>query len=264
MDLYEYEASVDGGGEAAAPEPAAEAVETEAAEPIVNADPGDEQQGYDPAAVEAYIQRELDDRLAALQYGQQYDPPIAGATPGPMSGQQPANSFDWSQIDPYGEDFGAQLGFGIQQTITQALGDALSPLSSTLQQQAEAAQLAEGEQRAQDIIADAVNQHHLSAQGQSQIRPLAEQYMNEFVGRYGETPRAAEAAIYKAAQEVAAYETALKAQAVEEYKNQIATLAGAQDEPGIGATSTMPGTQMKYTTGSDFVSRFARPRIAAE
>ena len=166
--------------------------------------------------------------------------------------------YDWSQIDPYGEDFGSALGAGLRAEIAAALGQTLGPVTQTLEQAQEAARMEQGEQYAQDMIADVITRKgDISEQGKSMLRFQAEQFMPDAVARYGETPRAAEMAINQAYDTIAAYEKSVRESAVQQHANHVATLAGVPAEPGsAGIASTLPGQPMRYQTPDELVRKY--------
>jgi len=261
FDLYEFEAVADG-GDVGGGEPAEAAVEAPVEAPVAQGDPGDEQPEVAEAGFTPEQQSAIAEEVAAIvqaqmaQYQQPFQPPIAGATPGPMSGQPPV--FDWTQIDPYGEDFGSALGAGLRAEIAAALGETLGPVTQTLEQAQEAQRLEQGEQYAQDMIADVITRKgDISEHGKSMLRFQAEQFMPEAVARYGETPRAAEMAINQAYDRVAAYEKELRESAIQQHANHVATLAGVPAEPGSsGIASTIPGQPAKYQTPDELVRKW--------
>lgn len=241
LDLFEYEAVIEAAEAAPAGEPAGEP----SGEPVAEAageptgDPGAEQLagGFDESfrSDPRFRDAVAEEAGALLQaqlprYLEQYLPPAPGAAPAPASGQ-----FDWTQVDPYGDDFGAQLGQGIQATIQQALQASLGPVTQTLEHAQQAAALDQGEQVAQDMIADQIARGgDVTDEGKNAIRGLAEAFMPLAVERYGESPRAAEAAIDTAYNTIRQIEQAAAQKAIAQHTNHVATLAGANGEPGIG------------------------------
>jgi hypothetical protein len=275
VDLFEFEPSLDGGeagggGDPAAAAPAAPAPAAAASEP---ADPDGEppaapaQPEFDPDAFQQAVLEEaealLEARLARLtppQPGQPGFPggPIPGATPGPMT------AFDWSQVDPYSDEFGAQLGQGIQATIQEALVGALSPVTGAIQAQQHAQVIATGEERLQDMMADEIARNgdfaaeeDGSQPGRELVIPLAETFLEAAAERYGETPRAAEAAIEHAAQLIRRAEAAAAAKAVAQHANHVATLAGAPAEPGSpGQAAAIAGRPAVARSPSEIAAAF--------
>jgi hypothetical protein len=268
LDLYEYEATPEGGGDGGT---GADDATISSAEPLEPAepdtgDPGDAQpeaaaepEGQDQAAFEQWLGDELDARLNARLAQFQGQP--QGVQPQPQPGQQ---GFDWSSIDPYSEDFGSQLGQGIQATIQGALDQALSPVTQTLQQQQEQAAIQSGEALAQDMISDEISRNGDFASdpegnqpSKQLVRPLAEVFMPQAVQRYGQTSRAAETAIEQAAQVVRQIERVAAEAALRKDQNHLATLAGAQTEPGGAPINALQGQPAKYMSPEELVRRHA-------
>lgn len=245
LDLYENEVAVDG-GEGGAPEPAA-------TEPV-QGDPGDEHvepaapaaPEFDPDAFQADTIAQVQ---ALLENYQQPSQQIPGATPGSMSGQ-----FDWGQIDPYGEDFGSQLGNGIRAEIHDALQSAFTPLAQSIEQDQQERILAQGEENIKDMIADerarngdyGVNDEANSI-AEQMIRERIDLLTPHYVNRYGQHPRAVEAAAEHAAKDVRALIKAASQAGATQQANHVATLAGAQGEPATsGAAAVVQGDSNKY------------------
>jgi hypothetical protein len=259
-------------------EAVAEAVEapapSEVQEPVVDSDPGDEHQPpvqqFDPSRLEDEIDAIVQARLSQILQPQQSAP---GATPGPMSGQYGPQGFDWAQVDPYSEEFGSQLGQGIQSTIQQALQGALGPITGALEQAQNEQLLAEGEEALKDMIADEVARNGDFATttrpdgssfqpGREMARTLTDTFMPEALQRYGNHPRAAEYAVAKASAYVREWESAVKQAGAVQAANHAATLAGAPAEPGAsGIASVMQGETQKYASAqsvaSDLLSKYA-------
>jgi len=133
--------------------------------------------------------------------------------------QQPDNGVPpipdpWNRPDTYAEDF---------QRYTQ---HALAPVQQFTQEAA----LAEAEERAQDILGDLIAKHGEFDKEVAYAR--ANVLLPQMVQRYGQGPKAAEAALEAAAQAQLAYETQVREKAIAQYTNQIKTLAGAPGEPG--------------------------------
>lgn len=258
IHIFTLEASEDGGGgpapagdpAAVAPEPIApEAAPPDGAPPVDPVQTGGDSITLSRAELESFLAEELDARLAA----QQYAPPIPGATPGPM-----AQGFDPTALDPYSEDFGQNLLAAMQGIVQQAI----SPVAQTFEQQAYQAQIAQGEQYAQDIIADALaSGADVSDAGKEAIRPFAEAFMPQAVKRYGESPRAAEMAIHMAIDHVRSIEKAAAERALAQHTNYTASLAGAPaGEPGGAPSAAVPGQPQKYLSPDELVARHARIR----
>ena len=157
--------------------------------------------------------------------------------------QQPGQQ---AQIDPFADDFQTQLDRYIEQR--------LQPVH---QFQTEA-QLAEAEERANDILTDLATKDGEFDTKLARIR--ADHLLPAMQARYGNTPKAAEAALEAAAREQREYEQQMYQNAVARHTNHIATLAGSPAEPGstytVGVqTRTMPD----YRNGGRVTDRFFGP-----
>lgn len=249
--LYEFETAIDAGGGGGG-EPTGEPVgDLEAAAPPVEAAAA-EPELLTREEFDARLQDELDARIAALyQQPQQFEPPIPGATPGPM--QLPEfDPFDAESVQAYNDARDQRLLAQIQATI--------APVTQTFEQQQQAAQMAAGEAYAQDIIADALSSgEDVTDIGKEQIKPIAERFMGDAVQRYGETPRAAEYALRQAVDAVRAIEKAAAERALAQNANHLAGLAGAPPvEPGTaGIAGIVPGQPAKYQTPDELVRKYA-------
>ena len=134
----------------------------------------------------------------------------------------------YPQIDPFSDEFGPQIAQYVQQAVQQAI----APVTDWQYQQ----QLSEAEERALDIIEDDVSRNGEFMLGEKAfegVRALANVYFQDEAQRYGNTPKAAEAAIQRASATWREYEKELAAKAVEQHSNQLSTLGTARREPGI-------------------------------
>ncbi|HXJ64924.1 MAG TPA: hypothetical protein VNN79_14305 [Actinomycetota bacterium] len=264
LDLFEFEAVPDdgggGGAESAAPEPAEPeptpdvATEGEPAEPT----PASPESAFQDTpefrdAVYAEAQAVVDARLSQMfgQPQQQFNPPIAGATPGPLAGIDPA------MLDPYSEDFGVNLLTAMQGLIQQGI----APVTQTFEQQQYAATLERGNEALRDIVSDAVSAgDEITEESKGIVEPLATAMFAQFAERYGETnPRAAEAAVYHVVDTLRAIEKAAEARGAARQANQLATLAGAPAaEPGTAATAPgVPGQPQRYLSPDEIAQKYA-------
>jgi hypothetical protein len=142
-----------------------------------------------------------------------------------------------------------------------ALDQRFQPIASTLEATQEQQIMERGEQRAQDMIQDNISRNGEFSAGQESVtltRQLAETLMPAAVERYGEHPRAAEAAIEQAANIVRQIEKAAGEAAVAKHTNRTATLAGAPSEPPqSGVAAATPGQQSRLLSNDDIVNRWA-------
>ena len=253
--LYEFEAIPDAppgpAAAAAAAEPAvepapapagAEAVEPETIEEP-EAEPTEEE-------MQEALREFIRDEWYALQASQggASQGPIPGATPGPMVGGyqygDPNAPFDWSQVDPYAEDFGQQIGTGIEQTIIRAMGAYMAPIAGSVAAQQAQAEAERGQELVSDMIeAELTSGPDLTDEAKPLVEPLAESLMPSIAQRYGNHPRAAEMAIREAATILRNIENAAATRGVTQHTNQIANLETAPPEPPpAGAQAAVPAT----------------------
>lgn len=189
---------------------------------------------------------------------------------GPQAAQQQPTSaaadtggdpgFDWGNIDPLSDEFGAQLGQGISHAVQQAMQEALNPLTSTIEQSQRAEQVERGEKVLQDIIHDTITRgDDLTDEGKGLVRPLVDVFFGEAATRFGaQNPRAAEVAAERAVDYVRGIERAAAARATTQQQNHLAGLAGATAEPGAsGAASAVAGTPSRYPSTDDLIQRHA-------
>lgn len=120
----------------------------------------------------------------------------------------------------------------------------VSPLIGSHQEQV----MSEAENRAMDILRDdaARNGDFIGGdQSLNAARQLADTLLPDMQARYGPGPRAAEQALYQAAQHIRGLEENIAKQAVERHTNQLSTLANATREPAAGATGAEAPGQYK-------------------
>src|SRR5574337_56541 len=216
--LFHYEAPEDGAGaapetDAGTPEPAPWALA---------------QNDWDD------LQASLDETRNALGYaldelGRRQQPEQAGA-PQPQG-------FEW---DPYGENANAQLAAYLDQRDQRMLaqfGEMLGPL----QQHSEAQRLAEGDERAWDILDDMATRE--GDFNKEAAYAVAQILFPQAAQQYGNSPRAAEAALVEAASQVRAWAKSEREAAVNEYKASI--------ETRVGARSELPATSQGVTATPD-------------
>lgn len=147
-----------------------------------------------------------------------------------------------SPLAEYGPEFEAALAAYVDSRM------------APVQQFTQEAQLAEAEERAQDILGDLVSKHGEFDRELAYAR--ANTVLPAMVQRYGSGPKAAEAALEEGARLQREYEQRVKEQAVSQYTNQIKTLSGAASEPG---TQYQVGVQQRtipnYREGGSVTDR---------
>jgi hypothetical protein len=170
----------------------------------------------------------------------------------------PGQGFDWSQLDPFRDDYGAQLGQGIAAAVQQAF----SPLMDTIQQReqaaAEAARAEAGEASAQQMMAEALGRGpKLTEKGQALVRPLAETLIPQVQAIYGNSPRTAEVAIEQAIQMVRDLEREAAGMGAEGQQQHLAALAGAPAAaPAQAGTPSIPGRPAKHLSTDELINKW--------
>lgn len=150
----------------------------------------------------------------------------------PPSVEQPVEA-QIPNLDPFDENFAQNLATLLQQTVQGAV----SPLLETAQQQQAAANEAHWNDVVQDVIADETSRNgDLTTEELEALNLIGVSIMPEMHGKYGQTPRAVEATVHRAAAQVRAIITAAEERGIERYKNELGTLGGARTELGAGGT----------------------------
>lgn len=264
------DAGMSGGGGVVEPVAAPEPVAPEPVAPVaVEATPAPAAIDYDDPRLQDLIQNQ------ASQIAQQTLEQMVQRSQ--MQQPQAQQGFDPSQLlDEYGNVNAAALATLMQQqqqTTLQAVQDMFTPLASQMQAQQEAETIASGEARLEDILADDIarngdfvraagNTPELVAQAQEAdkaaralVRTTADQMFPEIAQRYGATPRAAEIAMGRAADQVRSLLRVAGASAQAAQANQLATLAGQHGEPGSAGTSAVSRPVVKF--GERVTDRYA-------
>lgn len=167
---------------------------------------------------------------------------LEGQTPDD-SQPDPGQQFDPAALDPYSEDFGTNLLGALEQRMQALLDAKLSPIEQSFQQQAmerERAAVEAGTEGLKDVLADIQARPNSLGEfedpsGQEEAIKLARELSPRYFQAYGQTDRAAELALEDAYKQVRTREMALMSKGEERYKNQLATLSGAPQQPGTGA-----------------------------
>jgi hypothetical protein len=163
-----------------------------------------------------------------------------------QSQQAPPPEESGLSIDPFADDFGSQLA----QVVNQAVQQGIAPVMTWQEQQ----QLGEAEQRAFDILQDDVSRHGefmLGEKAYANVRAIANTYFEDEAKRHGFGPRAAEAALSRAASDWREYEKELASRAIEQHMNRLTDLSGAGREAASGAVAAQ---QVVSTPGGDELS----------
>lgn len=213
-------------GESLSPEAAAPEAPSETEPPAVETAPTPAWTPDDPAFREA-VERETHALVQAE---------IARLVP--QTAETPAAP-ELPELDPFDPAFAANLA----QLIRQNMEGVVAPLLSTAQQQQDAANQAHWNTVVEDVIADETSRNgDLSTDEIAALNLIAVTIMPQMHEKYGQTPRAVEATVQKAAAQVRAITAAAEARAVERYKNELGTLGGARTElPGGGGGGGMQG-----------------------
>ena len=184
-------------------------------------------------------QEEWEQTQNALAYfNQQLQPPE------PQGEQYP-------QIDPFADNYGEQLAQFMQAQFQQYM----TPFQEWVQSQ----QLGEAEERALDILDDITSREGeflVQDDAYAQIRARANDFLNEEAQKHGFGPKAAEAALHRAAAEQREYERKIGEAYYARKTNQLKTLTG---NPGEPATTYSQGSQERvmpnYREGGSVAGR---------
>lgn len=197
---------------------------------------------------------ELAARLEQLTAGQTSASPAAGAP------ALPSFVDEFGQFDP--EAF-ARFQMARDQALLGVLDERFQQVSAPLAAQQEAALVAEGEQRLTDILVDNINRHgefasdpEADRQARAMVRTLADQLFPEVAERFGNTPKAAEVAMSRAADQVRGLLGSVAGAGAAQAANRLATLAGAATSAGNGATGGVEGLP-DFKSPSDVTSFYA-------
>lgn len=267
--LFENEA-VEDAAAPAAPEPAVAAEPTPlAAAPALEEPAGEPDDGeLSPEEAEAQLRDLIYDEAQALLearlaggYPQGVDPGIQYEEP---YAPPPVGGFDWASLDPYSDDFGARLGEGLQLTIAQGVAAAvqqgLAPIADVFTSAEQARRDQVGEENAQSMIDDAIAAGpDLLDSSKARVWADAERLMPAAIQRYGNTPRAAEAAIYQAVSDLRALEAEAAGRANTMQQNHLGTLAGAPASPGAAAAAAAgvtPGVPLQPLSAQNLAAKY--------
>jgi hypothetical protein len=110
------------------------------------------------------------------------------------------------------------------------LASRTAPMMAPYAQTHEAIPLAEGEERAMDVLASIASEK--GDFDQQRARMIADSFLGDAVAKYGPGPKAAEEALALAAADQIAYEKRLRDEAIVQHTNQLTTLSGVPGEPG--------------------------------
>jgi hypothetical protein len=237
--------SVDAVDEAGA---APEASVTDGAAPQADADGAASTPSITPE-IQQWLDQEVEARITGVLTG------LAGQIEQPQQqGQQPAQQQGEVQLDPFDDNFGTNLA----QTIQQAVQQAISPVTQQIGQQQHQQQTAEAQERLRDIYSDiATREGEFTVEAAEALFPL---YQQEAISRYGMTPRAAEYAAQQSASYIRSIEKQAADKAVEQYKNQLSTLAGAPADTGGGGANGVnvgPDAKDELDLARRLAARFA-------
>ena len=253
----------------AAPEPVAP-VAAETVAPVIEPTPATPAIDYDDPRLQDLIQTQA--ATIAQQQLEQYLQRAQAQQP------QAQQGFDVSQLlDEYGNVNPTALATMMQtqqQQTLAALQEMVSPLAQQMQAAQEAEVVASGEARLEDILADDIarngdfvraagNAPEQVAQAQEAdraarqlVRTTADQLFPEIAQRYGATPRAAEMAMSRAADQVRSLLRAAGQSAQATQANQLATLASQNGEVGgTGVAGAVSRPVVKF--GERVTDRYA-------
>lgn len=212
--------------------------------------------GTDPQFLEA-----VDSRAYELANGlvDQRLAPLEQLLRDAFQADQGGGSVDPAQLNPWGEGFGESLDARFQ-ALEQRFAQMLNGVAAPLAARQEAETVAEGNQRIQDMIADDIgrngdfptNPETGRSAAKDAIRPLADILFPQIAQRYGNTPHAAEAAVFKATAMVRAIVDEARQHGATTETNRLATLAGANGDLGVngaGVQTTVETRAKSMTEG---------------
>lgn len=210
-----------------------------------------------PVVEETVVEPQGDPRVAELEAALEHQQAQFGQlveylqSQGATRAQAEAGATDQIGFDPSDlvDEFGqlvpqalVQLFSSQQQALTQAIDQRFQAIAAPLAAREEAESVAEGEARLNDILVDDIARNgefssdpETDKQARTLVRTLADQAFPEVAQRYGMTPRAAEIAMNRTADQVRGLLKAHGAAAVTAHVNHNATLASQRNEPGAGS-----------------------------
>lgn len=167
--------------------------------------------------------------------------------------QAPAEQNGQPQVqvpDPYADPE------GFQAWLDSRVDERTAPVTAYQQEM----EKAEGRERGMDILADIESREGeflLPDYSRDRAYELGDRYYPEMVQRFGDTPKAAEAALARGYKEAKEHELAIGKAFHEREINQLATLSGAPRE--LAASGTQAAAQAEIPRGGnerDVLSRF--------
>lgn len=167
------------------------------------------------------------------------------------------------EIDPFSDDFGGQLAQMFQtfgQGLMQQLDQRLAPVTNRFEKE----EVGEWENRIKDFVADDMARNgDLTDPAKGVVDKIGTLFLGEAEQRYGNNPgRKMEYAVGKATGLIRSIETAADERGYQRAKNELATLAGAQTEPGTAGGAVQSAEPAE--TEMEALERFiARTRTAA-
>lgn len=168
-----------------------------------------------------------------------------GGQPAPGPAAQPAQPEPSFELDPFDDSYGQNLAAFLErrdQQLLERIEGMFQPIQAHHQQEAHQ----EAEQRAKDVLTDYASQKGVEY-NVSLARALADQFLDESFARYGNTPRGAEAALHKAADQLIENNRQVREQAINEYKASLERATQTPGEPG----SATPGLVLEGEAESE-------------
>lgn len=160
---------------------------------------------------------------------------LAARAPAPAPA--PGAPVDYNEVlSPLSDNFGQSLVQLLSERDQWLLTQFEQRLEPVLTREQET-QLTQGHQMMDAVISEHWNEAadgKLTANVANAIKDIAPTYLAEMQGRYGETPRAAQQALAKAASTVRALTTENRAAGTQANIDELAAVAGAAGEPGTG------------------------------
>lgn len=182
-----------------------------------------------------------------------FDQRLQAAVEAAQAQQETGQEIDWNEaLNPLSDEYGKSLDQRLQQRDQQLLQQIQNLLQPVLSQN-EQAQVERGEQRINEILASSGVQED----ARPVARDLATAYLPEMEGRYGQgSPRAAEAALAKATEQVKALTGAAGRTGGQAEIDRLAAVAGAVQTPGAAGGTNMVVPEAARTPQELFNRRF--------
>jgi hypothetical protein len=242
LDPIQYETVTEPGGGSPEAPPPVEPVpfEEPAGEPAEVEQPGeplpDEEGLLDLEGVyddfDAMVNQRVQQQLAQMGFGQQQFEQQPGFD---QYGQEVPS---WDTLTPYDDNFGHNLGLLIRSEIQAAN----QPMSQAFQQAQAQAEQERTASNVDDMVGEEIARNGDLPDGAREFVTLrAQQLLDPIVQQIGNTQRAHELAIERAAREIRGMLSGAGTAAVTQHENRLGTLAEAHAEPSGTNGAAVPG-----------------------